>query len=77
MPNQIPPSVSLGLFALLSGLLLTGCQTLGEEWNWSDVPDRKEPRAELTQIQHSVGFAAGSAHMATRRAGEAEELSPA
>ena len=65
MQKHSPQTASLSLFTLLAGLFLAGCQTLGEEWNWSDVPDRKEPRVELTQIQHSVGFAAGSAHLAS------------
>lgn len=64
MRNFPPRSVALSLFTLLSVLALAGCRTLGEEWNWSDVPDSKEPRAELAQIQHDIGFDAGSAHLA-------------
>lgn len=63
MRKHPPQTVSLSLFALLSSLALAGCQTLGEEWDWSSVPEHKEPRAELTQIQHSVGFDTGSAHL--------------
>ncbi len=64
MRTPIPQPASLNLFALLSVLLLGACNTTGEKWDWSDVPEPKEPRIDLVQVQHSVAFVYGSAHLA-------------
>lgn len=51
----------IGLAVAAALVLATGCESYREDW--SNVPERKEPKVNLMRYAHAVRFEPGSAHL--------------
>ncbi len=64
--RSIAPFLLFTVIVVLFVVFATGCQTIAEDWqaeDWSNVPEKREPKVDLVQYVHSVSFAPGSTKM--------------